>query len=195
MGVGRLDLTDGEMKLLACAAMHVQRIRPSKYMEIGVFGGGTIKFIMENAPGIQCTGVDLFEDFVFNEENTHCLTNPKIDEVKKYLENKARLIKGESSKILDEMIANKERFDLIFIDGNHKYEATKKDYEKSLVLLNEGGFMAFHNCSPQMEPDWNLYNKIDGGPWSLVTKIKMNRDMIHIDNIDRLSLFGKVNKI
>jgi len=48
-----------------------------------------------------------------------------------------------SHPALDDMIKEKKRFDLIFIDGGHDYETVKGDYERSDKILNKGGIIIF----------------------------------------------------
>lgn len=187
---GRFDLTDNEMRMLACFAMAQQRKKPSKYLEVGIYGGGTIKFVKEHAKGISCTGVDLFEDFQYGFDNTHVSPNFTYENVSTFLGSEFRLIKGDSTVVLPELAAKGETFDMIFIDGNHKYEATKIDYKNSLKLLNPGGFIAFHNCSTGGAPDWEGYNVVDGGPWQLTMELKMNSHLKWVGEIDRLAVFG-----
>ena len=44
---------------------------------------------------------------------------------------------------------NKEKFDLIFIDGLHTYKQVKKDILNSIECLNENGIIMMHDCLPQ----------------------------------------------
>ena len=46
-------------------------------------------------------------------------------------------------------LENKEKFDLIFIDGLHHYEQVKKDIANSLDFLNDGGIILMHDCMPR----------------------------------------------
>jgi hypothetical protein len=46
---------------------------------------------------------------------------------------------------------NKQKFDLIFLDGLHTYEQTKKDLLNSLNVLNEGGVIVLDDFLPR---DW-----------------------------------------
>lgn len=190
ISVGRFDLTDNEMRMLACFAMALQRKKPSKYLEVGVYGGGTIKFVHDHAEGIECTGVDLFEDFQYNSDNTHVSPNFLMKDVKNYVGEDVELIKGDSTVVLPGLASKGEKYDFIFIDGNHKYEATKIDYKNALKLLNPGGFIAFHNCSTGGAPDWEGYNIVDGGPWQLTMELKMYSNLKLVGEIDRLAVFG-----
>lgn len=44
--------------------------------------------------------------------------------------------------------SNKEMFDVIFIDADHKFESSVKDLENSLKYLNYNGFIFIHDTDP-----------------------------------------------
>ena len=44
---------------------------------------------------------------------------------------------------------NSDKFDIIFIDGLHKYDQVNKDIKNSLKVLNEGGIILLHDCMPK----------------------------------------------
>lgn len=44
--------------------------------------------------------------------------------------------------------ANRDRFDLVFIDGLHLYEQVVADIRNSLAVLNPGGVILLHDCLP-----------------------------------------------
>jgi hypothetical protein len=44
---------------------------------------------------------------------------------------------------------NNKKYDIIFIDGLHEYEQVKKDFENSLLFLNDNGVIVFHDMNPQ----------------------------------------------
>ena len=46
-------------------------------------------------------------------------------------------------------IENKEKFDLIFIDGLHVYEQVIKDIFNSIKVLKENGIILVHDCLPR----------------------------------------------
>jgi len=57
--------------------------------------------------------------------------------------------KGVKSVTSDAFFAeNREKFDLIFIDGLHHYDQVKKDFESALLCLNEGGKIVIHDVWP-----------------------------------------------
>ena len=52
--------------------------------------------------------------------------------------------------------ANKERFDVIFIDGLHEYEQVRSDALNALNCLSDGGYIAFHDFLPQSWKDQHV---------------------------------------
>jgi hypothetical protein len=44
--------------------------------------------------------------------------------------------------------ANKDTFDIIFIDGLHTYEQVLKDIVNAAAVLNDGGTIVMHDCLP-----------------------------------------------
>lgn len=44
---------------------------------------------------------------------------------------------------------NKEKFDIIFIDGLHKYHQVRKDILNSIKCLNKNGVILIHDCLPK----------------------------------------------
>ena len=44
---------------------------------------------------------------------------------------------------------NKQKFDIIFIDGLHHYEQVSRDIKNSLNILNKDGFILIHDCLPR----------------------------------------------
>ena len=46
---------------------------------------------------------------------------------------------------------NDEMFDLIFIDGDHRYEQAKKDLDNSMPCLAEGGIIAYDDADQRLQ--------------------------------------------
>lgn len=82
---------------------------------------------------------------------------------------------------------NKEKFDLIFIDGLHTTEQVSRDIENSLMFLNEGGTIVCHDMNPlskltQMIPRIN--NEWNGDGWRSWVNLKATRDDLSMFVID-----------
>jgi len=74
-------------------------------------------------------------------------------------ENTTAEVQFHSSDSTEYLKNCKEKFDIIFIDGDHSYEGVKKDYINSLPLLNNGGYIIFHDINSSACPGvvgiWN----------------------------------------
>lgn len=66
-------------------------------------------------------------------------------------------VEGGTHKMTsDEFFSNnKDKFDIIFIDGLHEYAQVMKDIENSLKYLNHKGVILLHDCLPG-----NIWNQI-----------------------------------
>jgi SAM-dependent methyltransferase len=55
----------------------------------------------------------------------------------------------------------KDTYDAIFIDGDHSYNGVYQDYKGCIKLLNEGGFLIFHDINSSISPGvTKLWNEI-----------------------------------
>ncbi len=86
---------------------------------------------------------------------------------------------------------NKEKYDIIFIDGLHLEEQVDKDIVNSLDALNENGIVLLHDCNPPTEfhqrdkyevngkfPAWN------GTVWRSIAKVRMTRTDLKVQVVD-----------
>lgn len=87
----------------------------------------------------------------------------------------------------DFFIFNREKFDVIFIDGLHISEQVLKDIENSLLILNEGGYIIAHDLHP-----WSEEVQIvpyQGGAWTgdcwkAFVKLRQTRDDLEMFVVD-----------
>src|ERR1700691_5415729 len=111
---GDSDLTNGEIKTLAAFVIQNERKNANaKYLEIGVFAGGTTKFMIDSTKTSKFIGIDLFEDFVISQDNTHVSGTFRRDDVQTFLGERVQLLKGNSTMLLQELKVQGEKFDLI----------------------------------------------------------------------------------
>ena len=188
------DLTDGEIKTLASYVITNELRNPNaRYLEVGVLAGTTIRYCKQYTKTTQFVGIDLFEDFIEVGNNTHISDTFRKEDVERKVGERATFLKGDSKIVLAKLIENNsDKFDFIFIDGNHTYEATRNDFELAQHLLAPNGQIAFHNASSHMGPDFELYVTKDGGPWLVTQEIKCNPEWRLISEIDRLTVFKKI---
>lgn len=84
---------------------------------------------------------------------------------------------------------NFDKFDVIFIDGDHNYEQVRQDLIECLKILNTNGIIFLHDVLPRSELEQIIPQKIDiwtGDVWKLIIELIENSKTleIHIANID-----------
>lgn len=52
-----------------------------------------------------------------------------------------------SEEFLEKAVANETKYRLIFVDGDHKYETARNDFEQCRKLLHPGGILVFDDCA------------------------------------------------
>ena len=75
---------------------------------------------------------------------------------------------------------NKNKFDIIFIDGLHHYKQVLMDIKKSIKILNNGGFILVHDCLPkslahQAVPRYRGY--WNGDVWKSIVELRTKNDL------------------
>jgi cephalosporin hydroxylase len=117
----------------------------TSYIEIGCRWGGTFVLTNEYLKRFnnvtKSIAVDIFDSPVLN----YCITNNETQFIK---------LNSQSQEFAGYMKNNK--FDLIFIDGDHSYEGVKNDYD---VCKNSGKIYVFHDIVNDICPGvvqfWN----------------------------------------
>ena len=88
---------------------------------------------------------------------------------------------GNVRKTSDEFFKyNKNKFDIIFIDGLHIYNQVKKDILNSIDCLKEGGIVLVHDCMPdslskQAVPRYRLI--WNGDVWRAIVDLRQREDL------------------
>jgi predicted O-methyltransferase YrrM len=186
-----IDLFHKEIRTIAAFVVTNEKRKPeAKYLEIGVWAGSTIRFLKNVTKTTHFYGVDLFEDFVSANDNTHCSGTFQVNDVLDHIgRDRVSLIKGESSNTIPTL---NEKFDFIFIDGNHSYKATWEDFKLASSLLAPNGQIGFHNCAAALDPDFE-YICNDGGPWLVTQEIIASKQWNLVAQEERLRVFTKVD--
>ena len=68
-----------------------------------------------------------------------------------------------------------KKFDIIFIDGDHRAKQVYKDVLNSITALNENGIIVVHDCFPPDERKENAVNCGDG--WRALCFLRKNMDL------------------
>ena len=114
----------------------------TKYLEIGVEYGHLINnVICENKIGV----------------------DPKPKCSKDILDN--YIVKTTSDEFFT-MIDNNDKFDIIFIDGDHHYSQVAKDIHNALNHLTDNGIILLHDMYCEKESYMNFDNYAEGKPYT-----------------------------
>jgi len=125
-------------------------LKPKVVLEIGTCHGGSLYLWCQAAgPNATLISLDLPGGKFgggYHEKRTklyQCFALPG---------QKLHLLRGDShqedslQKVLK--IINSQKVDFLFIDGDHRYEGVKRDYEQYSPLVRPGGIIAFHDILP-----------------------------------------------
>lgn len=125
-------------------------LQNSKMIEIGAYTGESTQIFAST--GI-FSEINVIEPFKFNESfnNTSIEDIQKWNKVEEEFKNNTRffnnvnLIKDYSHNV-STIFADKS-VDLVYIDGDHSYQAVNKDIELYLPKIKQGGILAGHDYS------------------------------------------------
>ena len=75
---------------------------------------------------------------------------------------------------------NKNKFDIVFIDGLHTYDQVKKDILNSVNCLKENGIVLVHDCMPdslskQAVPRYRMI--WNGDVWKAIVDLRQREDL------------------
>ena len=97
---------------------------------------------------------------------------------------------GNIRKTSDEFFReNKNKFDIIFIDGLHTYNQVKKDILNSISCLKDEGIVLVHDCMPdslskQAVPRYRM--SWNGDVWKAIVDLRQNENLeIYTCKIDQ----------
>jgi cephalosporin hydroxylase len=126
---------------------HLDKVNPLKTLvEIGLDQGGSLKLYEQYLlhryqvlDDILVLGIDInINRLLWNTSKS--LINfkfLKIDTFDKNLQTKVKEILGD------------RKIDYLMIDGDHRYEGVKNDFEKMFPLVRTGGIIAFHDVKTE----------------------------------------------
>jgi len=110
-------------------------------IEIGVLNGETSRFLLSLDPRIGLIGIDpLIPDSM---ENSLIGSYTKIRKNTQEFRARFAFFKAYSHDVHE--MFDDECCDFIFVDGDHTFEAVKRDHDLYLPKLKNGGYMFFHD--------------------------------------------------
>jgi O-methyltransferase len=141
---------------------YCSKITNPKLLEIGVFKGDFLEYVVENCNVGSIDAVDLFEgitcsgDADGNNVIHYDVGISYIDLENKYKDRNVNIHKSNSVKFLQEQ--NDDIYDIIYIDGDHSYEGVKNDLINSYKKIKNGGYIMGHDYEMNMNKANTYYN-------------------------------------
>lgn len=196
----RSDLTPAEFE---CILTELDAMRSPMYVEVGVYFGGTFKRVLDHISKSELShaiGIDLFEDIAWDASprQTHELYNKwntlnvaacyELDAaLRERGHTKFHLVKGNSDEMIG-LVLKECGPCVVFLDGNHSYDQTMKDFMAVKNATWDHCTVIFHNASDDIQPD-PQYVAVDGGPWKVCEDIVGQGLAKHVKSVDRCQVF------
>ena len=115
--------------------------------ELGCFHGRSTRALADHSPGV----VYAVDDWHWQENNPH----NSFSEFRFNLEDhidKSKVIIVPIRHEDAEIFYNEKSFDMIFLDGDHEYQAVRRDIRLALPHMNKGGILCGHDYSEKRFP-------------------------------------------
>lgn len=152
-----------------CCILNLIRFhKPKTFLEIGTHYGHTTNIISDKFPNLKITTVDPGDQVNSDKrspfQGAEYLAQNEIGKMFIGKQN-INLIKKNFHDITFD-----EKFDFIFIDGDHTYSAVIKDTQKALSLLNENGVIVWH--------DWENVKDVNAA----LNEFNLDKPIIYLHN-------------
>lgn len=141
--------------------LFAKNIKDCNYLEIGSMRGESLAAISDATK--KCTSISLSAD----ELRTMGHSEEYIKMQRCFSKGLNNVLHIQHNSHTFDYSKFREKFDLIFIDGDHHYESVKIDTKNAFNLLkDENSIIVWHDCGKNAEtPDWTvLAGVLDGCP-------------------------------
>jgi predicted O-methyltransferase YrrM len=130
----------------------LEKVQPKRFLEIGTWRGGTAALIKTVCPKT--------EVITLNYPDPEVVNNPlKKSEIGSAFLRRQLDVKLVWADSADLPKLDLGRFDAIFVDGDHSYEAALRDLENCWARLNPQGYLMFHDYVQERGPAQPLHSK------------------------------------
>jgi hypothetical protein len=99
-------------------------------------------------------------------EKIECNHKVGVEPIHAHLDSRIKKLYSD-----DFFVQNSERFDIIFIDGDHNYEQVIKDIRNAKRFLNPRGSIVLHDCRP-LDEDHGANPFLNGTVWRAICEIR-----------------------
>jgi predicted O-methyltransferase YrrM len=185
-------LADSEIALLARYATQAEKT----IVEIGAaFGASSSILALHSGPGVTVHSIDPFvTDSIgtFRATEERCSAN--VEQVLRAFDKKSALVRWKLHKGYSyDVVANWNILvDMIFIDGDHRYEAVRKDFDDWFPHVRSGGFVLLHDSRRLPGQPDNVFRRGWPGPTQLACELEGRSDVRRSDETASISVWVKL---
>lgn len=122
----------------------VSKVQPVRTFEVGLLSGSSALAIMgakPDVPGAMHIACDPYQRRLYNGQALDVIAQAGLAEKFEFMEEESHYAMPRL------LLSDAERFDLVFIDGNHKFDYTLVEWFYSDKLLHSGGVILFDDCN------------------------------------------------
>ena len=165
-------------RLLDLVVKFAEIIKPDTYLELGILGAETIKKVAPNCK--RAIGVDIKKQF----------TDPANFEFHQMTTDDFFLNVTNGQINLN----NVDKLDMVFIDANHSYAQSLKDFNNVFPYVSENGLIFMHDTFPtcQAHTNSNCTGDTYKAAWEISHPFKdLGHEMVTIPCFPGLSIIRK----
>lgn len=125
-------------------------------LEIGVFNGDFMELILAHCNIKTIEGVDLFEGVTCSGDSDGNnvmyldMAQSFLNLSEKYKQSSiVKFYPSDSSTYMDKQ--PHQKYDIVYIDGDHSYEGVKKDLKSAYLKIRDGGYLMGHDYEMNFE--------------------------------------------
>lgn len=142
--------------------LFLKKLKNKSYLELGIGHGGSFFLTSLFQLNLEtCHAVDNceYQKNIPQFKNQHISIKNKI----KYLSQIKQIdnINFFNNTTDNFFKLNNTTYDIIFIDADHSYKGVKKDFENSIKILNENGYIIFHDIANVSVGVKKLWDELD----------------------------------
>ena len=165
-------------------------------VEIGcAFGGSTALFLAHMAPTASVHSIDPFvRDSMrqFQASQRRCTRNVR-DVLKRLgLEERLKHWRLHTAFSHDAIAGWSDPIDVLFIDGDHRYDAVKRDFDDWTPVVRTGGFILFHDSRKRSTSTPDQFDRGWDGPTRFVEGLRRSTVVEFVEAVHSISVFRKV---
>ena len=142
---------------------YCDKLSNPKILEIGVFKGELLDYLVKNCNLKSIDAVDLFEGVTCsgnadgNDVVYYDVGKSYLELLEKYKDTpNINIHKSNSINFLQNQEDNS--YDIIYIDGDHSYNGVKNDLFNAYRTIKNGGYIMGHDYEMNMKKTKNIYN-------------------------------------